>query len=146
MRCVLKFLLVHVQLLFLVYFYLHLLSGVPAQHLRRRIEVPQFQEGDDRDGRPVLRPRGGQLHDVQQGLHGRVRHPRRVRRGHQHGPRRHGDAAEVHLRQALPHGDRAGLHGRGGEPAAARGAELRNIRRGGEGHPGQLRGEGQAGG
>ena len=47
-----------------------------------------------------------------------------VRRDRQHGAERDGDAAEVHLRPAVPHRAGPGLHGPRGQPSRARRGEL----------------------
>ena len=63
-----------------------IIAGVPAECLRKRFNVPQLQEGDDGDGRSLQQAGGGQLHDLLQGVHGRVWYKRRVCRGDKHGP------------------------------------------------------------
>nr|XP_025843293.1 alanine aminotransferase 1 isoform X2 [Vulpes vulpes] len=111
-------------------------AGVPGQRVRRGLAVPLVQEGAHGDGAAVRDAAGARLLPLGvQGLHGRVRLPRRLRGGGEHGPRGAAADAEADERAAVPARARPGPAQYRGQPARAQRPLLRAVPGGAEPGP-----------
>uniref|UniRef100_A0AC11B263 Uncharacterized protein n=1 Tax=Ovis aries TaxID=9940 RepID=A0AC11B263_SHEEP len=103
-------------------------SGVPRQRVCRGLAVPLVQEGAHGDGAAVRGATGARLLPLDlQGLHGRVRLPRRLRGSGEYGRRGEAADAEAAERAAVPAHPGPGPARRGCQPACALRSLLRAV-------------------